>query len=111
MFSLVVIVPDVFTHRAPKMAFAEQNNLSQALRLDRTHETLGVRVEVRASARKPHEPDARTLDRRLKSPREQRISIVDQVAAPRSDYFYSETIGGRDGSSMRLRKRPPGSAP
>ena len=52
MWSLVVVVRHVFTHREPEMAFAEQDELAQALALDGQDEPRPVRkYDPRAATR------------------------------------------------------------
>ena len=60
---LAVVVRDVLTDRASQARFPNRNDLCQALGLDRSHESLRVGVQIRASARKPHGMHSRMLER------------------------------------------------
>ena len=110
VISFFVVVLDILTDGAPEMRFADRNYPSQALRLDRSYESLGVCVEVWTSAWKPHCTDSSTLERRSKRFREEWISIVNEVAALAkksvvavgqiaSDLGRPESVGRRDDSS------------
>ena len=81
LIALFVIVLDRLTNDAPKMGFAERNDLNQTLRLDRAHESFGVRIEIRSSAREPQRTDVGTHKGRSKCLREDGISVVNQILA------------------------------
>jgi len=51
VIALAMIVLGVFHHCVSEVAFSERNDLRQAFRFDRSNETLGVRVQIRASRR------------------------------------------------------------
>ena len=44
VIALALVVLDVLTDRSSKMRFTDRNDLRQALRFDRSNESLGVRV-------------------------------------------------------------------
>ena len=80
VIALAVVVRDVLAHRSPKVRFTNRNDLCQALGLDRSHESLRVRVQIGAPAREPYRMDTGALERCPKQLCEQRIAVVDQVA-------------------------------
>ena len=76
---------DVLAHRSSKMTFTNRNDLRQALRLDRADESLCVRVEIRAAARKPHVTHTKTFENLSETLREERIPVVNEVAATKQE--------------------------
>ena len=80
MISLVVVVIDVLAHSPTEVALPDRDDLAQTFRLDGSHESLCVRIEIRTSSRKFHRMDACTLERRLEGSSEQRIAIMKQIS-------------------------------
>ena len=56
-----VVVLNILANQSSKVAFPDRNDLRQTLRLDRSDESLGMGVQIRATARELHGTDARTL--------------------------------------------------
>jgi hypothetical protein len=79
MVALEVVVLDEFSDGALKMSLNEQHFV-QALALDRQHEPLGVRVQVRTVRRQLDVFDARAAEYLAELMREERIAIVDVPA-------------------------------
>ena len=77
MIALAVVVLDVLTNRSSKMRFTDRNDLCQALRFDRSNESLGICVQIRAAARKPHGMHSRTVEDFSEALREERIAVLN----------------------------------
>src|SRR5258708_5236387 len=84
MIALGVVVPDILAHCSSKKGFTDWNDLSQTLRFDRSNESLGVRVQVRAAAREPHGTYARAIEHFSERFLEQRIAIGTLARLPRA---------------------------
>ena len=54
VIALAVVVLDVLAYRLSQMSVTDRDHLRQALRLDRSDESLGMRVQIRAATREPH---------------------------------------------------------
>jgi hypothetical protein len=63
------------------MPLSQRDDLCQTPRLDGANESLRVGVQIRAARRKLHGLDARGFQDLAKRLREQRISIVNEVAS------------------------------
>ena len=85
MIALRVVVLDVLTDQLSKVTFADRNDLCQAFRLDRSNESLGVGIQIRAAARELHRTHPRALERLSERPREERIAVVNEVAAVKKE--------------------------
>jgi hypothetical protein len=89
VIALALVVLDMFTDRASQVRFPDRDNLRQTLRLDRSNEPLGVGVQVRTAARKPHGAHPGRLERFSERFREQRIAIVNEMAAPKQEPVFA----------------------
>src|SRR5688572_1295788 len=89
VIALSVVVRDVLTDRSPKVRFADRDDLRQTLRLDRSNESLRIRVEIRAAAREPYGMHTRALERCAKRLCEERVSVVNEVAAPEKESVFA----------------------
>jgi hypothetical protein len=76
--SLFVVVLDELSNRAPQMILAEQDQLAQALPLDRSHKSLGDRVHVRRLERRRHHAYAGLVEDTPELLGELRVAIEDQ---------------------------------
>ena len=83
MVPFVMIVLDEFADGSPKRPFTDENHPVQAGFLDRPHEALRVRVEIRGTRRQADHLHACGGERLAERHREQRIPIVDQVTLAR----------------------------
>src|SRR6266850_1330072 len=62
VIALAVVVRDVLADRSSKMRFTDRNDLCQAFRFDRSTESLGVRVQIRATTWELHGTHSRTIE-------------------------------------------------
>ena len=85
VIAFAVVVLDVLTDCSSKMRFTDRNDLCQALRFDRSNESLGIRVEIWAAARKPYGTHTRTGEDFSEALREERIAVVNEVAATKQE--------------------------
>jgi hypothetical protein len=74
-----VIVLDELGHGSAQRRFANENCAVQQGFLDRPHEALRVRIEIRGTRRKAHDLDASRGEGLAKTEREQWIPIMDYV--------------------------------
>ena len=76
---LDALVRRILAHRVSKVALTERDDLRQTLRLDRANKALRVGVQIRASWQ-PHRLHARGPENSLEHIREERVTVVDQIA-------------------------------
>jgi hypothetical protein len=86
---LGVVVHHVLTNRPPKVRFPDRDHLRQALRLDRSDESLGVRVQIGASAGEPDWMDAGALERCPKRLCEERITVVNEITGSEKESVFT----------------------
>lgn len=79
MVPFEVVVLGAFGDGLSQKALAKGNDLRQAFRLDRTNESLGVRVQIRASCGKANRLNASALEGDFECSCEERIAIVNQL--------------------------------
>src|SRR5262245_24723920 len=63
VIALSMVVRDVLTDCSPKVRFPDRDHLRQAFRLDRSNESLRIRVQIRAAAREPYRMHTGALER------------------------------------------------
>jgi hypothetical protein len=77
--ALGVVVLNELADDAAQMTFAERDDVSQALLLDRANEAFRVSVQVRAARRQPQERHPRPVEKALHVRGVKRISVHDEV--------------------------------
>lgn len=78
MIALDVVVLHVLVDHMPQVPFAEDDQTTQALFLDRPHEPLRIGIEIGASRRESNRAHAGRLKQRSEFGSVQRIPIADQ---------------------------------
>ena len=96
MISLKVIMLSVFLHRLAQMPLSQWNDLGQTLGLDGANESLRIGIQIGASCGKLHDLDARGFQYLTKRSREQRITIVDEMASSIQESRFTISEVSRD---------------
>ncbi len=89
VIALAVIVLDVLADHPANVALPDRNDLRQALRSDRSNESLGIRIQIRATARELHGTHSRALERFSERRREERIAVVNQVSVATQEAVFA----------------------
>ena len=79
MVPLDMVLRHELRHCPSEVAFAQRDDLPQALRLDRQDEPFRVRIQVRTPRRQLEARDTSSPQQAGELPREQRVAVVDQV--------------------------------
>lgn len=101
-----LVVLGVFANEMPKASLSEWNDLGQVLRLSRTYETLRVRVEVRAVARRVRDQAPAVSTGPPRGSSGDPTSTISRSPRPRSCRSRGRGSKARPTSRPSIRRRP-----
>ena len=78
--SLALVVVDVLAHKETQVPFAEGDDATETLLLNRADEPLGIRVEIGTLRRETDRLDTPALQDLATTPRGERVAVVHQRA-------------------------------
>lgn len=105
MIPLAMIVLCVLLLRVPQAAFTHRDHLRQGFGLERTNESLGIRIQIGASRRELEGPDSRARQGDLEGLGEERMSIANQESLdPEEPAFGNGEIPGQPSCPLAIQR-------
>ena len=80
--SLAMVVVDVLAHEETHVPFAEGDDATETLLVNRADEPLGIRVEIGTLRRETDRLDTPALEDLAKDPRVERVAVVVSAGSP-----------------------------